>query len=111
MLSIMEKKLIVQLGYIETETEYFDFIAFDGEYYKGKKEVYSYHGSGYIDEYYFESDVCIFYEHNFGKFTDDHYEQLTHEIICLADDLKNIGRTITLEYIKNLVNTYKNENL
>ena len=64
----MKKDLIVQLGHIETEKEYFDFIAFDGETYKGKKEIYLHYGCGYIDSYYFDSDVKIDREYNFGKF-------------------------------------------
>ncbi len=104
----MKKELIVQLGHVETRRFYHDFIAFDGETYKGKKEIYScFNGLSYIDGYYFESDVNIDYEYNFGNFSPDHYDQITHEIICLADKLK----TITLNDIKNLVNTYKNENL
>lgn len=103
----MEKKLIIQFGHIETAIEYFDFIAFDGEYYKGKKEVYSrFENSLYIDGYFYNDEVNIEIEHNFGSFSADHYEQLTHEIIMLADNLK----TINLNDIKNLVNTYKNEN-
>ena len=108
MLSIMKKKLIVQIGYIETRRFYHDFIAFDNEYWKGKKEVYSrFNGLSYIDAYYYEDDIKIDTELHCGNFSADHYEQLTHEIICLADKLK----TINLNDIKNLVNTYKNEKL
>ena len=108
------KELIVQLGGVQEtrETEYFDIIAFKGEYYKGQKEVYLHHGCdyGYIDGCYFDDEIIIESEQNFGSFSSDHYDQLTHEIILLADHLKNIGRNITFELIENLVNTYKNEN-
>jgi len=103
----MEKKLIVQLGHVETRRFYHDFIAFDGEYYKGKKEIYStFNNSHYIDSYYYDDEVTIEIEHNFGIFSSDHYDQLTHDIILFADDQKNVS----MKQIKNLVKTYKNAN-
>lgn len=108
------KKLIVQFGHVETEKEYFDFIAFDGEYWKGKKEIYTrYNGLSYIDAYYYDTDVNIDIQYDFGNFSADHYEQLTHEIILLADHKTSANdkfKQVTLHDIKNLVKTYKNDN-
>lgn len=104
----MKKELIVQFGFFTAVRKEYSFISFKGETcpIQEKKEVYTtFDGEYYMDFYLYEQDYTITHEYNFGNFSSNHYDQLTHEIICLADKLK----TININDIKKLVKKYKND--
>lgn len=120
----MKKELIVQLGSftaVKNDTynyiyNYYNFISFKGEAWKGKKEVYTtLDGDAYIDYYLCDEDFTVIHEVNLGYFTPEDYEEITHRIILSADQKKLDPDTYFYAAIENnlnnLLNTYKNENL
>jgi len=108
------KQLIVQFGSFTAVTDDtcnylyndYDFISFKGEAWQGKKEIYTtLNGEYYIDFYLYDEEYTVTHEINLGHFASDDWINLTHDIIMLADDQKNIN----VNDIKNLVKKYKNE--